>query len=144
MYHAVLVATVFALLLCPYRCMGGLTAGTASASAPSDERPRSCRCCTHRPADGTPADEAPGGPMPGELPDGCCACLCEGATVGEDDDVLRAAMHPPEYDAPPPETALTALFLPAPGLTFDSGGTPPPHTRPAGRILLFAVRSLRL
>lgn len=68
---------IFALLICPFRCMGAFCAGEESAEG----MVATCKCCHH--ASSTEADQQENDPAPDE-PGACDSCLCHGALRGED------------------------------------------------------------
>lgn len=71
---------IVGLLLCPYRCMGGIGAACADGGA----RPE-CSCCQHchpTAVTGTQHGERPESPRPAD-DCGCSTCLCKGAVLSQ-------------------------------------------------------------
>ena len=124
--------TSYALLACPYRCVGSSSVKCASA-----EPTRTCSCCDAEPnlsADVNPQDtRVPAEPCK-------CNCLCQGAVLSKDDVVLLTGDLS--------RAGLFAAALPV-DLAVASGTTPDCDgrsdcTAPAGRNLRFALQSLQI
>jgi hypothetical protein len=136
------LATILSLLLCPYRCMGGLVVvgDSAQHEHAQHEQVPSCPCChTPHAADSPAGDEAPV-----ESDGDCGDCLCKGAVFSEEDVSLATAADAPGFAMPPVDIDELVLCQAAPGLSRHRGDVPPPEARLDGRRLLLAVQSLLL
>jgi hypothetical protein len=70
--------TIFALLVCPIRCHGGLSAIAKVAQGSVKAVPVcGCKCCARN----RTTTEKPGTPAPQEEGCGCGSCLCHGAVT---------------------------------------------------------------
>ena len=122
----------YALLACPYRCLG-----QAAAECTGAEQTRSCSCCDHSDGSDHPENERQKSPAPAEP---CkCNCLCQGAVLSKD-DVLQAADWQPLFLAVLPASAAEApLGLAAVPCDFRSQAA-----LQSGRSLRFALQSLQI
>ena len=126
--------TSYALLACPYRCLGSLPPEGSSA-----ESAQSCSCCGRQPDSAVSTDRhAPPAPV-----EPCqCNCLCQGAVLSKDDALLLTADSS--------WTGLVAAILPAGPITAPGGPAVAKWERrfggaPAsGRMLRFALQSLQI
>jgi hypothetical protein len=78
--HAITV--IFALLICPFRCMGAFADASAEDAAPK------CSCCHHA----SENSSSPEQPMEGSGDCGCASCLCHGAVRGDDGDAQNQSV----------------------------------------------------
>jgi hypothetical protein len=123
--------TVFALLACPFNCMGN-----AAVCDAEDERPTRCSCCHHSPEEGSSDSGRPAAP---DDDCGCSNCLCRGAILPDDHplDVADAVLELPPSDAPAMATGRA-------GALRVTAGSFPPYDLQSGRLIRFALQSLQL
>lgn len=129
--HVFLVS--YALLACPYRCLGSSPTKCASA-----EQARTCSCCDVG-SDSAATEDGENAPAPSEP---CkCNCLCQGAVLSKDDVLLAAGWDLAglfESVLPPNLVAVSE------GLSAPAGDRSRESAPPSGRLLRFALQSLQI